>query len=147
MMKSVYYFLLSIIITLYLSSCAGGAKNNNIIVGKPILVTTATGLQYYDLIIGTGAVPKKGTTVKINYISKLDNGQEIENTYKDDKPLSFQFGDSWLIKGIEEGLSSMKTGGKRRLIIPPELGYGDRRIGKIPPNSKLIYEVELVEVK
>ena len=109
-------------------------------------VTTASGLKYIDETIGTGSVPKTGDKVKVHYIGTLEDGTKFDSSRDRNKPFEFTLGVGQVIKGWDEGVSTMKPGGKRNLIIPANLGYGSRTAGKIPPNSTLIFEVELIEV-
>ena len=114
----------------------------------PKEVATPTGLKYTDLVVGTGAQPKAGQTVIVHYTGWLTNGQKFDSSKDRNQPFSFTLGKKQVIAGWDEGLSTMKVGGKRRLTIPPELGYGTRGAGNvIPPNATLIFEVELLDVK
>ncbi|CAN5527465.1 FKBP-type peptidyl-prolyl cis-trans isomerase [soil metagenome] len=111
-------------------------------------VTTKSGIKYTDLIEGSGTSADYGKTIIVNYIGTLPDGSEFDNTYKNGKTLEFKIGSNFYIKGLSEGVIGMKTGGKRNIIIPPELGYGADGAGSVVPgNSFLIFEVELVEVK
>ena len=111
-------------------------------------VTTASGLKYIELQEGTGATPQTGQTVEVHYIGTLENGTKFDSSRDRGKPFSFKIGTGQVIKGWDEGLSTMKVGGRRQLIIPSELGYGARGAGGvIPPNSTLIFDVELISVK
>ena len=111
-------------------------------------VTTASGLKYVDLVEGTGASPQIGQTVSVNYLGTLENGTKFDSSYDRNTPFQFILGSGSVIKGWDEGIKSMKVGGKRKLIIPSELGYGTRGSPpKIPPNSTLLFEVELLDVK
>jgi len=117
-------------------------------VGKEeIWVTTPSGLQYRDVIVGHGETPKPRQRVTINFIMKTEDGTVIEDTYKSGIPMSFILGNKDAIEGLEEGVTSMRVGGKRILIIPPELGFGAHSYRGIPPNSKLIIEVELMKAE
>jgi FKBP-type peptidyl-prolyl cis-trans isomerase FklB len=108
--------------------------------------TTGTGLQYKALKQGTGAQPKESDTVTVNYRGTLINGTEFDSSYKRGQAATFPL--SGVIKGWTEGLQLMKVGSKYQLFVPPNLGYGDRAVGPdISPNSTLIFEVELLEVK
>jgi FKBP-type peptidyl-prolyl cis-trans isomerase len=112
------------------------------------LVTTASGLQYLDLTVGTGASPEKGQTVTVHYTGTLSNGQKFDSSLDRNQPFSFKIGVGQVIKGWDEGVATMKVGGKRQLIIPPDLGYGARGAGGvIPPNATLNFEVELLGIK
>jgi FKBP-type peptidyl-prolyl cis-trans isomerase len=113
-------------------------------------ITTASGLKYVDVAEGTGASPKIGQTVSVAYTGTLENGTKFDSSYDHpgQKPIEFQLGTPNIIQGWNEGIGSMKVGGKRKLIIPPSLAY--KAAGKppdIPPNATLIFDVELMGVK
>lgn len=111
-------------------------------------ITTDSGLKYIDIQAGTGAAPAPGDTVAVHYTGWLaDGGTKFDSSLDRGEPFQFALGQGQVIKGWDEGLSTMKVGGKRRLIIPPGLGYGANAQGSIPANSTLIFDVELVEVK
>ena len=111
-------------------------------------VTTASGLKYTDLVEGTGASPKRGQTVSVHYVGKLESGKQFDSSYDRGQPSDFQIGTGAVIKGWDEGLMSMKVGGKRKLVIPGKLGYGPQgRPPDIPPNATLVFEVELKGIK
>jgi hypothetical protein len=105
-------------------------------------------LEIKDLTVGKGPEAKAGDTVKVHYVGTLLNGPEFDASKKHgDQPFTFELGKGRVIKGWDEGVAGMKVGGKRKLTIPPHLGYGARGAGdRIPPNSTLVFEVELVEV-
>ena len=110
-------------------------------------VTLPDGLKYVDLVEGTGPSPLKGQKVTVNYTGTLQNGTKFDSSYDRGKPFGFQIGQSQVIKGWDEGLRTMKVGGKRRLVIPPALGYGAAGVPPtIPPNATLVFEVELLNV-
>jgi peptidylprolyl isomerase len=111
-------------------------------------VTTASGLKYVDILEGTGVSPHTGQMVSVHYAGTLENGTKFDSSYDRGKPFEFRIGMGSVIKGWDEGLMSMKVGGKRKLIIPPALGYGPRGSPPtIPGNSTLIFDVELLSVK
>ena len=124
-------------------------KDNQAPLGGPLeaetFISTASGLKLSDIKVGTGAEASAGQTVSVNYRGILENGTEFDSSYGRGA-FKFPLGGGQVIKGWDEGVVGMKVGGKRKLIIPPELGYGKRGIGPIPPNSTLIFEVELLEI-
>lgn len=122
-------------------------------VGVNGMITTDSGLQYRDIAVGTGAVAEPGNTVHVHYTGWLQNadgsrGRKFDSSRDRGEPLSFPLGEGRVIKGWDEGVRGMKEGGQRRLVIPSALAYGARGAGgSIPPNSTLIFEVELVKAK
>lgn len=111
------------------------------------MTTTDTGLAYEDLEVGTGAVPTQGQTVTVHYTGTLENGEKFDSSRDRNRPFSFTIGVGQVIKGWDEGVSTMRVGGRRKLVIPPDLGYGPRGAGGvIPPNSTLIFDVELIRI-
>jgi peptidylprolyl isomerase len=114
--------------------------------GKPI-VTTPSGLKYADLVVGTGAAVKTGDHVSVNYVGKLVDGTKFDASSDHGGTFDYVQGVTSLIAGWTEGTSTMKVGGKRKLIIPPQLGYGMQGAGDaVPPNATLIFEIELVSI-
>ena len=110
-------------------------------------VTTSSGLQYIDLKIGAGATALAGQNVSVHYTGWLANGKKFDSSVDRGQPFSFPLGAGRVIKGWDEGVQGMKVGGKRKLTIPSNLGYGARGAGgAIPPNATLIFEVELLGV-
>lgn len=111
-------------------------------------VTTASGLQYVEEVVGTGATPKTGQTVVVHYTGTLESGKKFDSSRDRNQPFEFTLGVGQVIKGWDEGISTMKVGGKRKLTIPPQLGYGARGAGGvIPPNATLLFDVELLGLK
>ncbi len=109
--------------------------------------TTASGLQYWDIVVGTGATAAPGNTVKVHYSGFLTSGEKFDSSRDRGEPFSFPLGAGQVIKGWDEGVAGMKVGGQRQLRIPPQLGYGAAGAGgAIPPNATLIFDVELLEV-
>jgi FKBP-type peptidyl-prolyl cis-trans isomerase FkpA len=121
------------------SRISGGIANTAPLSGN-------TGLVVQDEVIGTGLEAVSGSLVSVSYTGKLQNGTVFE-TSVGKAPIQFQLGQGYVIPGWELGIVGMKVGGKRLLIIPPDMAYGDKVNGPIPANSTLIFEVELVGVK
>ena len=113
--------------------------------GKP--VTTPSGLKYWELKKGSGAVAKAGDSVQVHYTGWLTEGKKFDSSVDRGSPFVFKLGAGMVIRGWDEGVAGMKVGGKRQLHIPAELGYGARGAGDaIPPNAELIFDVELLGV-
>lgn len=109
---------------------------------------TASGLKYVDIVSGDGPNPQVGQTVTVNYTGTLLNGKKFDSSFDHGQPYKFRIGRGEVIKGWDEGLMTMKVGGKRKLTVPPELGYGVRGFPPdIPPNATLQFEVELLDIK
>ena len=148
---------LSIILVLALFSCQkpSSEKENEVTETQSTTVqvpavdkefTTPTGLKYIDEVIGTGRSPQTGDQVKVHYTGTLEDGTKFDSSRDRNQPFEFPLGIGRVIKGWDEGVATMKEGGKRKLIIPSELAYGSRNMGSIPPNSILLFDVELIEV-
>jgi len=135
--------VLAVAAVIYVLSSLGRSGTTPGQVGQE--VTTPTGLKYIDEKIGEGNSPSVGKMVSVHYTGTLENGTKFDSSYDRGQPYSFAIGTGNVIKGWDEGLMSMKEGGKRKLIIPPDLAYGARGRPGIPPNSTLIFEVELVK--
>ena len=115
------------------------------VTGKP--TTTTSGLQYWDIVAGTGAPAVAGKQVKVHYTGWLTTGKKFDSSVDRGQPFMFSLGGGQVIKGWDQGVAGMKVGGKRQLRIPPELGYGANGAGGvIPPNATLIFDVELLDV-
>ncbi|MGH1419283.1 MAG: FKBP-type peptidyl-prolyl cis-trans isomerase [Hyphomicrobiaceae bacterium] len=115
-------------------------------------MTTDTGLQITDTVVGTGVTPSRGQTCVMHYTGWLyengAKGQKFDSSVDRGTPFEFAIGTGQVIGGWDQGVATMKVGGKRTLIIPPELGYGERGAGGvIPPNATLMFDVELLDVK
>jgi FKBP-type peptidyl-prolyl cis-trans isomerase len=111
-------------------------------------VSTPSGLKYVDIVEGTGAMPEKGQTISVHYTGTLENGTKFDSSLDRGQPYEFRLGTGAVIKGWDEGLATMKVGGKRKLIVPPSLGYGQRGFPpNIPPNAILLFDVELVGIR
>jgi peptidylprolyl isomerase len=119
------------------SSSAPAASGNR--------TTTASGLQYEDLKVGNGGLPTPGAPATVHYTGWLTNGQKFDSSVDRGRPFTFNLGQGEVIKGWDEGVSTMQIGGKRKLVIPPNLAYGaSGSPPDIPPNSTLVFEVELL---
>lgn len=111
------------------------------------LVTTDSGLQYVEVVEGTGAMPQPGQRVTVHYTGTLEDGTKFDSSRDRGRPFTFQIGVGQVIKGWDEGVGTMRVGGQRKLVIPSELGYGSRGAGGvIPPNATLIFDVELLRI-
>ena len=130
-----YYFLKSTV-----------SENNQ---NMPVSLSTQDqeDLKIEDLEVGQGQEIKEGDTAQVHYLGTLTNGEKFDSSYDRNQPFEFQVGAGQVIQGWDQGLLGMKIGGKRKLTIPPDLGYGNQSAGNIPPNSTLIFEVELIDIK
>ena len=138
-MRSITFVSVLFLISSLIFSCSDNT-------GK--VVTTESGLQYVDLVAGKGDTPKIGQKVSAHYIGTLEDGKKFDSSYDRNSPIEFTVGVKEMIPGFDEGVMTMKKGGKRKLIIPAELGYGSKGIpGVIPANATIIFEVELVDIK
>jgi peptidylprolyl isomerase len=121
--------------------------------GESKMTKTSSGLQYEDVKVGTGDSPKKGQLAVVHYTGWLwengAKGKKFDSSVDRGKPFEFKLGQGQVIRGWDEGVATMKVGGKRTLVIPPDLAYGSRGVGNglIPPNSTLMFDVELLDVK
>ncbi|MEB3355474.1 MAG: FKBP-type peptidyl-prolyl cis-trans isomerase [Synechococcales bacterium] len=132
---------------LTLAQATGPDDTNPASSESPEVVTTPSGLQYIDLVEGDGATPRSGQTVFVHYTGTLEDGTKFDSSRDRNQPFSFRLGAGRVIRGWDEGIATMKVGGRRQLIIPPELGYGARGAGGvIPPNATLIFDVELLRI-
>lgn len=130
---------LSALILLSLAACGGGNDSPSGPSGGGTLVIE-------DLVVGTGATAAAGDTVSAHYVGTLTNGTKFDSSYDRGQPYSFVLGAGRVIAGWDQGVPGMKVGGKRRLTIPPSLGYGSQAYGPIPANSTLIFDIELVSI-
>ncbi len=111
-------------------------------------IKTESGLQYWDIKVGTGEAAKSGDKVKVHYTGWLTTGKKFDSSVDAHQPYDFTLGQGNVIKGWDEGVAGMKVGGKRQLRIPPELAYGESGYKTIiPPNATLIFDVQLLAVK
>lgn len=137
----VFGSLLILLMTLVPMPVAGAGE-----VGEEI--TTESGLKYVDLVVGTGRPAELGDTATVHYTGWLESGKQFDSSRDRNEPFSFRVGAGRVIKGWNEGVLGMRVGGKRKLIIPPDLGYGARGAGSvIPPNATLTFEVELLGLR
>lgn len=114
---------------------------------KTDTTTTASGLQFIDIMVGDGARPEVGKMVAVHYTGWLLDGTKFDSSKDRNQPFTFQLGQGKVIRGWDEGVAGMRVGGTRKLIIPPDLGYGSRGAGNvIPPNATLVFEVELLGI-
>ena len=114
----------------------------------PQPVITPSGLSYLDMTVGMGPQPQAGQRVTVHYTGWLENGTKFDSSIERGQPFTFVIGQGQVIKGWDEGVMAMKVGGKRKLIIPPHLGYGAQGAGGvIPPNATLIFEVDLLGIQ
>lgn len=129
----------------WLMSLFGLSTNQPIDVETDTMDQT-TKLEITDIAVGTGTVAAAGDTVSVHYTGAFTDGRKFDSSYDVGQPLQFQIGSGMLIPGFDQGVVGMKTGGKRRLVIPPDLAYGPQGFGPIPPNATLIFEIELLDV-
>jgi FKBP-type peptidyl-prolyl cis-trans isomerase len=114
---------------------------------QPGDIRLPSGVYYRDLTVGTGPEAKPGDTVSVHYTGWLTNGKKFDSSLDRNKPFPFTLGKGDVIKGWDDGVPGMKVGGKRKLTIPPELAYGQRGSGDIPPGATLLFDVELLSIK
>jgi FKBP-type peptidyl-prolyl cis-trans isomerase len=145
LMNTRFTSLFTIVVITMASGHAQSNASPTKVTGKP--TSTGSGLEYWDIVAGTGATAVSGKTVKVHYTGWLTDGKKFDSSLDRGQPFMFSLGAGQVIKGWDEGVKGMKVGGKRQLRIPPELGYGARGAGgAIPPNATLIFDVELLDV-
>ncbi len=140
--------LMMIAFCLVISACAQSktASGPTKVTGEP--TKTPSGLEYWDIKVGTGAVAQAGHKVKVDYTGWLTNGKKFDSSVGTGHPFEFMLGAGQVIKGWDQGVAGMKVGGKRQLRIPPDLAYGAKGYpGAIPPSATLIFDVELIDTK
>jgi FKBP-type peptidyl-prolyl cis-trans isomerase len=148
MMRKVFAFALTAAIAAALPLTQGAYAAQEKPMSEAKETTTASGLKYVDTKVGEGTEATSGKTVVVHYTGWLENGTKFDSSLDRRQPFSFRLGAGEVIKGWDEGVAGMKVGGKRKLTIPSELGYGKRGAGGvIPPNATLIFDVELLEVR
>ena len=127
---------------------AGQEKGHGNTSGPKVVFVTPSGVKYEDVRIGQGEEAATGKIVEVHYIGRLGDGTMFDSSRDRGLPFTFRLGAGDAIKGWDEGLLGMKVGGRRKLVIPPELGFGKQGIGSVvPPNAVLFYEFELLEVR
>ena len=126
---------LALVPVLLLAACGGSTD-----------ASSGGSLVVQDLVVGAGATAATGDVVTVNYVGTLTNGTKFDSSYDRNQPYTFRLGAGAVIAGWDQGVVGMKVGGKRRLTIPPSLGYGDRAVATIPPNSTLVFEIELLSI-
>lgn len=115
------------------------------VAGTP--VDAGGGLQYIEIEEGAGEVAQAGRTVSVHYTGWLTDGRKFDSSRDRGQPFQFNLGGGQVIRGWDQGVAGMRVGGRRRLVIPPELGYGSRGVGPIPPGATLLFNVELLGVR
>jgi len=144
-MKIHYILLFLLPVAVVVTACGGESQ---ITASQPSINILASGLQSQDLEIGDGPEIQVGDIASMHYTGWLEDGTKFDSSLDRGRPFEFILGAGDVIKGWDEGVAGMKVGGKRKLTIPPELGYGTSGVmGVIPPNAKLIFEVELLAIK
>lgn len=130
---------LSVLIFLALAGCGGGGDSST-------APSTGGTLVVEDIVVGTGATAAAGDTVTVHYIGTFTNGTKFDSSYDRGTPYVFPVGAGRVIAGWDQGVPGMRIGGKRRLTIPPELAYGSRGQGTIPPNTTLVFEIDMLSI-
>lgn len=128
------------------AACSGADAQGQAGSSGEKVITTDSGLKYIDQKEGSGEAAKAGDKVHVHYTGWLKDGKKFDSSRDRGQPFQFELGAGRVIKGWDEGIAGLKVGGKRKLMIPPQLAYGNRKVGPIPPNSELIFEVELVKI-
>jgi peptidylprolyl isomerase len=109
--------------------------------------SSPSGLKYAEIVVGKGPPPENGQTVVVHFTGWLENGAPFDDSRMRGKPFGFPLGSGQVIRGWDEGVRGMRVGGKRRLLVPPQLGYGSRGLGGVvPPNATLTFDIELLQV-
>jgi FKBP-type peptidyl-prolyl cis-trans isomerase len=140
----------TIVAVVFLGAALYYSKNTNMEIDNPTTPKTTsdvTELKIEDVTVGTGTLAVSGKKVSVHYVGTLTNGNKFDSSRDRGTPFEFDLGAGQVIKGWDQGVAGMKVGGKRKLTIPPALAYGAGSVGAIPPNSTLVFEVELLGVK
>ena len=130
--------LLAVLSLLILAACGGGDSGASPSGGGTLVIE--------DLVVGTGATAAVGDTVTVHYVGTFTNGTRFDSSYDRNQPYPFRIGAGQVIAGWDQGVPGMKVGGKRRLTIPPDLAYGSQGRGAIPPNTTLVFEIDLLSI-
>lgn len=146
-MKTFGAILIVILIIVGIAMWANAQKSSSNKQTEDNMTNITNELKIEDLKVGDGAEAKSGSAIKVNYVGTLTDGTKFDSSYDRDQPFEFTLGTGQVIEGWDKGIAGMKVGGQRKLTIPPSLGYGDQAVGKIPVNSTLVFEVELLEIK
>ena len=136
--QSLAILLPVLVLALGLWACGGGSS--------PTDTSGSTQLGITEMVVGSGATAATGDTVTVHYLGTFTNGQKFDSSYDRGTPFSFRVGAGQVIQGWDLGVPGMKVGGKRRLTVPPSLGYGSQAYGPIPGNSTLVFEIELLSI-
>lgn len=144
--KFVFHLLFSFSFVGCLLACSGSKSASGYLSPKEKTITTNSGLKYTIYQEGSGTEAELGDIVSVHYIGKLENDTVFDSSRESGEPLRFKLGAGKVIEGWEEGIAHLKEGDRAKLIIPPSLAYGDKAVGKIPANSTLIFDVELISV-
>jgi len=146
--KSKVVLLLGVTLTLSATGCGDGGFAPELGVDLDAMTETASGLLFQDLVVGDGATAQEGDSVSVHYTGWLKDGTQFDSSVDRGTPFKFLLGHGDVIKGWDEGVAGMRVGGKRKLVIPPELGYGESGAGGgiIPGGATLVFDVELLEI-
>ena len=143
-----WYLILAVLVALGVACAQSDSSDSRSEVNMDSYTTTPSGLQYKDLVVGSGEEARQGATAVVHYTGWLLNGTKFDSSLDRGTPFNFVIGRGQVIKGWDEGVGTMNVGGKRELIIPADLAYGDSgAAGVIPPGATLKFEVELIELR
>jgi len=140
------FFLFGGSVMSFFNGGSASQVSQELIVSQDSNMTQKEELALFDAVVGTGAEAVLGSTVSVHYIGRFVDGTTFDTSLNSGIPFTFQLGSGQVIKGWDQGLLGMKVGGRRTIIVPPELGYGEKGRGPIPPNATLVFDVELISV-